>query len=88
MLKYVPRKRIIAAQALEHEYFKIDPLLGRNALVPNQPREKIVNYPTRPVNTNTDFEGTTSIQPQQPVSFGNPVAGNMGAAHAMNGSVP
>ncbi|PQM40395.1 cyclin-dependent kinase E-1 [Prunus yedoensis var. nudiflora] len=47
MLEYDPRKRITAAQALEHEYFRIEPLPGRNALVPTQ-GEKVVNYPTRP----------------------------------------
>ncbi|TYH55166.1 hypothetical protein ES332_D09G219100v1 [Gossypium tomentosum] len=87
MLEYDPRKRITAAQALEHEYFRIEPLPGRNALVPSQPGEKIVNYPTRPVDQNTDFEGTTSIQqPPQPVSSGN-VAGGMGAHVGRNGSV-
>lgn len=39
-----------------------------SALVPTQ-GEKVVNYPTRPVDTTTDFEGTTSIQPSQPVCF-------------------
>ncbi|OAY78140.1 Cyclin-dependent kinase E-1 [Ananas comosus] len=39
--QYDPRKRITAAQALEHEYFRMDPLPGRNALVPSQPGEKI-----------------------------------------------
>nr|GEW62888.1 cyclin-dependent kinase E-1 [Tanacetum cinerariifolium] len=48
MLEYDPRKRITAAQALDHEYFRMEPLPGRNALVPPQPGEKIVNYPTRP----------------------------------------
>ena len=38
-----------------------------SALVPSQ-GEKVVNYPTRPVDTTTDFEGTTSRQPAQPVS--------------------
>ncbi|KAH0448051.1 hypothetical protein IEQ34_021851 [Dendrobium chrysotoxum] len=66
MLEYDPQKRITAAQALEHEYFRIDPQPGRNALVPIQPGEKIINYPARPVDTSTDFEGTTSIQPPQP----------------------
>lgn len=37
-----------------------------SALVPPQ-GEKVVNYPTRPVDTTTDFEGTTSLQPSQPV---------------------
>jgi cyclin-dependent kinase 8/11 len=27
-----------------------------------------VQYPVRPVDTTTDFEGTTSLQPNQPVS--------------------
>lgn len=88
MLEYDPRKRITAAQALEHEYFRIEPQPGRNALVPSQlgPGEKIINYPTRPVDANTDFEGTTTLQPPQPAS-GNPVAGNM--AHPMsNRNVP
>ncbi|XP_048439493.1 cyclin-dependent kinase E-1 isoform X2 [Pyrus x bretschneideri] len=86
MLEYDPRKRITAAQALEHEYFRIEPLPGRNALVPTQ-GEKVVNYPTRPVDTTTDFEGTTSIQPSQPVSSGNAVSGNMSGAH-VGRSVP
>jgi len=68
MLEYDPRKRITAAQALEHEYFRMDPLPGRNALLPSQPGEKIVQYPVRPVDTTTDFEGTTSLQPTQPPS--------------------
>ncbi|KAK2664326.1 hypothetical protein Ddye_002900 [Dipteronia dyeriana] len=90
MLEYDPRKRITAAQALEHEYFRIEPQPGRNALVPSQPGpgEKVVNYPTRPVDANTDFEGTTSLQPPQPAS-GNPVPGNMAGPHAMsNRNVP
>ncbi|TQE06117.1 hypothetical protein C1H46_008313 [Malus baccata] len=59
-----------------------------SALVPTQ-GEKAVNYPTRPVDTTTDFEGTTSIQPSQPVSTGNALSGNMSAAHGgMNRSVP
>lgn len=88
MLEYDPRKRITAAQALEHEYFRLEPLPGRNALVPSQPGEKIVNYPTRPVDTTTDFEGTTSLQSSQPVSSGNAVSGSM-AAHAVpNRAVP
>ncbi|PHT50244.1 hypothetical protein CQW23_09991 [Capsicum baccatum] len=37
-----------------------------SALVPPQPGEKVVNYPTRPVDTTTDFEGTISLQPSQP----------------------
>jgi len=82
MLEYDPLKRITASQALEHEYFRMDPLPGRNAFVASQPMEKNVNYPTRPVDTNTDFEGTTSINPPQAVAAGN-VAGNMAGAHGM-----
>ncbi|KAJ4964932.1 hypothetical protein NE237_016781 [Protea cynaroides] len=80
MLEYDPRKRITASQALEHEYFRIDPLPGCNALVPCQPGEKVVNYPARPVDTTTDFEGTTSVQPSQPVLSGNAVPGSVAAA--------
>ncbi|KAL7223403.1 hypothetical protein ACSBR1_024953 [Camellia fascicularis] len=59
-----------------------------SALVPSQPGEKVVNYPTRPVDTTTDFEGTTSLQSSQPVSSGNAVSGSM-AAHAVpNRAVP
>ncbi|CAD5171421.1 unnamed protein product [Musa acuminata subsp. burmannicoides] len=80
MLEYDSRKRITAAQALEHEYFRMDPLPGRNALVPSQPGEKIVNYPARPVDTTADFEGTVAVQPSQPVSSGNAASGNIAAA--------
>lgn len=39
-----------------------------SALVPSQAGgEKVMNYPTRPVDTTTDFEGTTSLQTAQPV---------------------
>ncbi|KAG5534039.1 hypothetical protein RHGRI_022253 [Rhododendron griersonianum] len=72
MLEYDPRKRITAAQALEHD-----------ALVPSQPGEKVVTYPTRPVDTTTDFEGTTSLQPSQPVSSGNAVSGSMAGPHVV-----
>ncbi|CAA7034922.1 unnamed protein product [Microthlaspi erraticum] len=82
MLEYDPLKRITASQALEHEYFRMDPIPGRNAFVATQPMEKNVSYPTRPVDTNTDFEGTTSINPPQAVAAGN-VGGNMGGAHGM-----
>ncbi|KAJ8447738.1 hypothetical protein Cgig2_015101 [Carnegiea gigantea] len=81
MLEYDPRKRITAAQALEHEYFKTEPLPGRNAFVPYRPDEKAVNYPTRPVDNTADFEGTASIQPSQPVQSGNAVSGNMHGSH-------
>ncbi|KAL5982604.1 protein kinase superfamily [Asimina triloba] len=93
MLEYDPRKRLTAAQALEHEYFRIDPLPGRNigsailslfdgvnvalllsALV--LPGERPINYPARPVDVNTDFEGSTSVQQSQPAS-GNTVSGTV-----------
>lgn len=79
MLEYDPRKRITAAQALEHEFFRIDPLPGRNAFVPCQSGEKTINYPARPVDTTADFEGTASVQPQPP-SAGNPIASNVAAS--------
>ena len=56
MLEYDPQKRITAAQALEHDYFRSEPLPRRNALVSSQPGEEVINYPTRSVDTNTDFE--------------------------------
>ncbi|XP_061346833.1 cyclin-dependent kinase E-1-like [Gastrolobium bilobum] len=84
MLEYDPRKRITAAQALEHEYFKIEPLPGRNALVPCQLGEKIVNYPTRPVDTSVDLEGT-NLPPSQSMTA---VSGSMAGAHGSNKSVP
>ena len=84
MLEYDPRKRITAAQALKHDYFRSEPLPGRNALVPSQPGEKVINYTTRPVDTNIDFEGTTSLQPPQPVSSGNAVSGGIPGAHGVN----
>lgn len=87
MLEYDPRKRITAAQALEHEYFKIEPLPGRNAFVPSRPEDKAVNYPTRPVDSTIDFEGTTNMQPPQPVQ--NAVSGNMQGSHIVpNRNVP
>ncbi|KAL6519977.1 Cyclin-dependent kinase E-1 [Orobanche hederae] len=91
MLEYDPRKRITAAQALEHEerYFRIEPLPGCNALVPPQLGEKVVNYPIRPVDTATDIEGTISLQPAQPISSGNSMPGGMAGPHVMqNRSMP
>ncbi|KAG5241605.1 cyclin-dependent kinase [Salix suchowensis] len=50
---------------------------------------KVINYPTRPVDTNTNFEGTTSLQPPQPVSSGNAVFGGIPGAHGVkNRSAP
>lgn len=83
MLEYDPRKRTTAMQALEHEYFRMEPLPGHNALVPPQPGEKVVNYPIRPVDTSTDIEGTISLQPSQQVSSGNSMSGSMGGPHVM-----
>ncbi|XP_027769087.1 cyclin-dependent kinase E-1 isoform X4 [Solanum pennellii] len=54
-----------------------------DALVPPQPGEKVVNYPTRPVDTTTDFEGTISLQTSQPVSSGNAASGGMHGPHVM-----
>eukprot|EP00252_Welwitschia_mirabilis_P019686 TRINITY_DN4625_c0_g1_i1.p1 TRINITY_DN4625_c0_g1~~TRINITY_DN4625_c0_g1_i1.p1 ORF type:complete len:465 (-),score=71.04 TRINITY_DN4625_c0_g1_i1:289-1683(-) len=79
MLEYDPRKRITAAQALEHEYFKIDPLPGRNALVPGQHTDKPVIYPSRPVDTSTDFDGTNANHASQ-MSQGNAPSGSVGVA--------
>ncbi|XP_073122907.1 cyclin-dependent kinase E-1 isoform X1 [Henckelia pumila] len=84
MLEYDPRKRITASQALEHEYFRMEPSPGRNALVSPQPGEKVVNYPSRPVDTSTDIEGTISLQPSQPqVSTGSAPSGGMPGPHVM-----
>ncbi|KAJ6373898.1 hypothetical protein OIU78_029569 [Salix suchowensis] len=40
--------------------------------------------PLSPKDTNTDFEGTTSLQPPQPVSSGNAVSGGIPSAHGVN----
>ncbi|XP_074307903.1 cyclin-dependent kinase E-1 isoform X2 [Silene latifolia] len=88
MLEYDPRKRITAAQALEHEYFMTEPLPGRNAFVPSRPEDKAINYPARPVDSNTHFEGTTSIQPPQQVPPVNAVSGNMQGSHIVPRNVP
>ncbi|KAI3879750.1 hypothetical protein MKX03_000369 [Papaver bracteatum] len=87
MLEYDPRKRLTAAQALDHEYFRIEPLPGRNALVPSQPGEKAVSYPIRPVDTTTDFEGSTSVQGSQSVPSGN-MASGVGASGVAPRPVP
>ncbi|CAM8881826.1 unnamed protein product [Rhodiola kirilowii] len=87
MLEYDPQKRITAAQALEHEYFRIEPLPGSNAFATGQ--HGVVNYPTRPVDETTDIEGTTMLQPSQPVNSGNVVANNMASSHVIaNRSAP
>ncbi|XP_024360396.1 cyclin-dependent kinase E-1 isoform X2 [Physcomitrium patens] len=65
MLEYDPIKRITAAQALEHEYFRNDPIPGRNSLVPANSADKVVPYPQRPVDYSTDFDGTTAPPPSQ-----------------------
>jgi cyclin-dependent kinase 8/11 len=41
MLEYDPIKRITAAQALDHEYFRNDPVPGRNSLVPANAGDKV-----------------------------------------------
>ncbi|KAL9158709.1 hypothetical protein ABFS82_08G087100 [Erythranthe guttata] len=89
MLEYDPKKRLTAAEALDHEYFRHEPLAGCNSLVPPQPGDKVVNYPTRPVDTATDIEGTISLQPSQPISSGNNMPGGMAGQHVMqNRSMP
>ncbi|KAG5019477.1 hypothetical protein GLYMA_06G157900v4 [Glycine max] len=40
-----------------------------SALVPCQPGETFVNYPTCPVDTTTDFEGAANMQPSQTTSL-------------------
>ncbi|KAF5957856.1 hypothetical protein HYC85_005081 [Camellia sinensis] len=77
MLEYDPRKRITAAQALDHEYFRLEPLPGRNALVPSQPGEKVVNYPTRPVSSGNAVSGSMAAHavPNRAVPRPMPVVG-------------
>jgi cyclin-dependent kinase 8/11 len=53
-----------------------------SALLPSQPGEKIVQYPVRPVDTTTDFEGTTSLQPTQAPS------GNAAQGQSVSRSMP
>ncbi|TVU31506.1 hypothetical protein EJB05_23193 [Eragrostis curvula] len=65
-----------------HRYFRMDPLPGRNALLSSQPGDKIVQYPVRPVDTTTDFEGTASLQPNQPPS-GNAPPGSQSVPRPM-----
>ncbi|KAH7282865.1 hypothetical protein KP509_35G050700 [Ceratopteris richardii] len=77
MLEYDPCKRITAAQALEHEYFRCEPVPGRNSLVPIQPNEKVIGYPQRPVDFSADFECSGS-QPQMVTS--SHAVNNTGAA--------
>ncbi|KAG6525501.1 hypothetical protein ZIOFF_015457 [Zingiber officinale] len=69
-------------------YFRMDPLPGRNALVPSQPGEKTVNYPARPVDQTADFEGTVPVQPSQPVSSANAASGNVAASVGPSRSMP
>lgn len=85
MLEYDPCKRISASQALEHEYFRIDPVPGRNALVPGQlggqPGEKPVGYPARLVDCSADFDCSGS-QPSQMVSSSHSVSTTAAVAAA------
>ncbi|XP_038982780.1 cyclin-dependent kinase E-1-like isoform X1 [Phoenix dactylifera] len=77
------RVKFVVLRALLRQcerFFRMDPLPGRNALVPSHPGEKAVNYPARPVDTTTDFARTTSMQPSQPVSSGNAVPRSVAAA--------
>ncbi|KAH9538839.1 hypothetical protein CY35_15G027700 [Sphagnum magellanicum] len=81
MLEYDPAKRITAAQALEHEYFRTDPVPGRNALIPGQPGEKVVSYPARPVDGFTDFDGVSAPAPSQLPPSSNSMSGSAGQVH-------
>ncbi|KAH8939095.1 hypothetical protein BDL97_15G019600 [Sphagnum fallax] len=81
MLEYDPAKRITAAQALEHEYFRTDPVPGRNALIPGQPGEKLVSYPARPVDGFTDFDGVSAPAPSQLPPSSNSMSGSAGQVH-------
>jgi cyclin-dependent kinase 8/11 len=81
MLEYDPAKRITAAQALEHEYFRTDPVPGRNALIPGQPGEKVVSYPARPVDGFTDFDGVSAPAPSQLPPSSNTMSGSAGQVH-------
>ncbi|KAJ8441216.1 hypothetical protein Cgig2_024945 [Carnegiea gigantea] len=64
-----------------------NPFQDFSAFVPSRPEDKAVNYPTRPVDSTTDFEGTTNMQPPQPVQ--NAVSGNMQGSHIVpNRNVP
>ncbi|MEW5302446.1 MAG: hypothetical protein WDW36_005232 [Sanguina aurantia] len=49
MLDYNPHTRITAEEALQHEWFKQDPLPGPNAFRPPGSKEPAVCYPRRPV---------------------------------------
>ncbi|MCO5564966.1 hypothetical protein L7F22_045359 [Adiantum nelumboides] len=90
MLEYDPCKRISAAQALEHEYFRCEPLPGRNALVPIQPNDKLIGYPQRPVDFTADFECSGSQPPQMATSHSvnNSAAASVGGPRLMPQQLP
>lgn len=60
-----------------------------SSLVSTQPGDKVVNYPVRPVDTTTDFEGTAPLQPTQPVWSSEILKVNLeveaGSAHPIDG---
>lgn len=91
MLEYDPCKRLTATQALEHEYFRCEPVPGRNALVPIQPNEKIVGYPQRPVDFTADFDCSGSQPPQMVTSshsVNNSAAAAVSAPRPMPQQIP
>ncbi|KAI7744152.1 hypothetical protein M8C21_033400, partial [Ambrosia artemisiifolia] len=66
------QRRMQEAQEIEMEIIRhhrdkapLKPLSGNGCTGTTTWGEKNVNYPIRPVDTNTDFEGTTSLQPAQ-----------------------
>eukprot|EP00250_Pteridium_aquilinum_P010925 c19719_g1_i2 orf=464-1819(-) len=87
MLEYDPCKRISAVQALEHEYFRCEPLPGRNALVPIQPSERVVPYPPRPVDYSADFDCSGS-QPSQMVSLNSTTSESVAAPRRVPQQIP
>uniref|UniRef100_A0A6N2N0V4 Protein kinase domain-containing protein n=1 Tax=Salix viminalis TaxID=40686 RepID=A0A6N2N0V4_SALVM len=72
MLEYDPRKRITAAQALEHDYFRSEPLPdGMPGSLSTW--KKVINYPT-----------LKRLANSQPVSSGNAISGGIPGAHGVN----
>ncbi|MEW5310615.1 MAG: hypothetical protein WDW38_002396 [Sanguina aurantia] len=69
MLDYNPHTRITAEEALQHEWFKQDPLPGPNAFRPPASKEPAVCYPRRPVSNYA-----AAVPEPQPVSAARKVA--------------
>ncbi|KAK9789048.1 hypothetical protein WJX73_000754 [Symbiochloris irregularis] len=67
LLEYNPRNRITAAQALNHPYFKQEPLPGNNAFVQNG--QQVAWFPVRqkvPPKAPMDPQGTVTQPPRAP----------------------